>query len=71
VILNRTSSAFLVYVVLAHYGIDAGSYSLPSVARWTEDTAVLRRNLTEVQGVAFGLIQGIENTKSSRVDPSQ
>jgi len=63
VILNRTSSAFLVYVVLAHYGIDAGSYSLPSVAHWAEDTAVLRRNLTEVQGVAFGLIQGIENTK--------
>ncbi|MDQ3540577.1 MAG: hypothetical protein M3440_07805 [Chloroflexota bacterium] len=51
------SSAF---VVLAHYGIDAVSYSFPYVARWAEDKAVLRRNLAEVQGVAAGLIAGIE-----------
>lgn len=51
------SSAF---VVLAHYGIDTGSYSFPYVARWAEDKAVLRRNLVEVQGVAAGLIAGIE-----------
>ncbi len=51
------SSAF---VVLAHYGIDAGSYSFPYVARWAKDKAVLRRNLAEVQGVAAGLIAGIE-----------
>lgn len=53
------SSAF---VVLAHYGIDAGSYSFPYVARWAQDKAVLRRNLSEVQGVAAGLIAGIEET---------
>jgi len=53
------SSAF---VVLAHYGIDTGSYSFPYVARWAEDKAVLRRNLAEVQGVAAGLIAGIEET---------
>jgi hypothetical protein len=51
------SSAF---VVLARYEIDAGSYSFPYVARWAEDKAVLKRNLTEVQGVAAGLIEGIE-----------
>lgn len=51
------SSAF---VVLAHYGIDTGRYSFPYVARWAEDKAVLRRNLTEVQGVAAGLIGGID-----------
>lgn len=39
------SSAF---VVLSHYGIDTGCYSFPYVARWAEDTAVLRRNLAEV-----------------------
>jgi len=56
------SSAF---VVLAHYGIygiDTGSYSFPYVARWAEDKAVLRRNLAEVQGVAAGLIAGIEES---------
>ncbi len=52
------SSAF---VVLAHYGIDTGSYSFPYVARWAKDKAVLRRNLAEVQGVAVGLIAGIED----------
>ncbi len=51
------SSAF---VVLAHYGIDAGSYSFPYVARWAKDKAVLKRNLAEVQGVAAGLIEGID-----------
>jgi len=51
------SSAF---VVLGHYGIDTGSYSFPYVARWAKDKAVLRRNLAEVQGVAAGLIAGIE-----------
>ncbi len=51
------SSAF---VVLGRFGIDAGSYTFPYVARWAQDKAVLRRNLTEVQGVAAGLIAGIE-----------
>jgi len=35
------------------------------VARWAEDTAVLRRNLAEVQGVAAGLIAGIEEMSLS------
>ncbi len=51
------SSAF---VVLSRFGIDAGSYTFPYVARWAEDKAVLRRNLAEVQGVTAGLIAGIE-----------
>jgi len=55
------SSAF---VLLAHYEIDAGSYSFPYVARWAEDTAVLRRNLAEVQTVAAGLIEAIERSES-------
>lgn len=36
--------------------IEAAEY----VARWAENKAMLRRNLTEVQGVAAGLIAGIE-----------
>ena len=42
-------------------GIDGGGYSFPYVARWAKDKAVLRRNLAEVQGVAVGLIAGIED----------
>ena len=34
--------------------------SNPYVAHWAQDKAVLRRNLAEVQGVAAGLIAGIE-----------
>ncbi len=37
-----------------------GPYTFPYVAHWAQDKAVLRRNLTEVQGVAAGLIAGIE-----------
>ena len=51
------SSAF---VVLSHFGIDAGAYTFPYVAHWAQDKAVLKRNLTEVQGVVAGLIAGIE-----------
>ena len=43
------------FVMLAHYGIDAGSYSFPCVARWAKDKAVLKRSLAGVQGVAAGL----------------
>lgn len=32
----------------------------PYMVWWSEDKAVLRRNLAEVQGVAAGLIGGIE-----------
>jgi len=50
------SSAF----VLGRYGIDTGAYTFPYVAHWAQDKAVLKRNLAEVQGVAAGLIAGIE-----------
>ena len=51
------SSAF---VVLGHFGIDAGAYTFPYGAHWAQDKTVLKRNQTEVQGVAAGLIAGIE-----------
>ena len=48
------------FVALSRIGIDAGAYTFPYVAHWAQDKAVLKRNLTEVQGVAAGLIAGIE-----------
>lgn len=51
--------------MLAHCEIGTGSCSFPDVARWAEDKAVLRRNLAEAQGVAAGLIVGIEDPSLS------
>ncbi len=44
------------FVVLAHYGIDAGGYTFPYVARWAEDRAVLTRNLEAIRATAYTLI---------------
>ena len=48
------------YVVLHHFGLDAGAYSFPYVARWAEDKAVLRRNLDAIRQAAGAIIDGIE-----------
>jgi len=48
------------FVVLAHFGIDAGAYSFPYVARWAKDRAVLKRNLHTIQQVASTLIGAAE-----------
>jgi len=48
------------YVVLAHFGIDSGSYSFPYIAAWAEDRAILTRNLAGVQRTAHTIITGIE-----------
>lgn len=56
------SSAF---VVLAHFGIDTGSYSFPYVATWAQDTRVLKRNLVEIRRVASRLIGAIEGVGDS------
>jgi hypothetical protein len=44
------------FVVLAHFGIDAGGYTFPYVARWATDRAVLTRNLEAIRAVAYTLI---------------
>jgi len=50
----------VVFVVFGRFGIDAGAYTLPYVARRAQDKAVLRPNLAAVRGVAAGLIPGVE-----------
>ena len=48
------------FVVLHHYGLDAGDYTFPSVARWAQDRAVLARNLEAIRATAAVLIAAIE-----------
>ena len=47
------------YVTMHHFGIDTGMASFPYLAGWARDTAVLRRNLGEIQTVATALIGAI------------
>lgn len=47
------------FVVLAHNGIDAGSYAFPYATGWAEDKAVWRHKLAEMHGVVAGSIAGI------------
>jgi len=44
------------FVALAHYGIDAGGYTFPYVARWAGDRATLTRNLEAIRATAYTLI---------------
>jgi len=44
------------FVVLHHFGIDAGGYTFPYVARWAADRAVLTRNLEAIRATAYTLI---------------
>jgi hypothetical protein len=57
------------YVVLAHYGLDAGGYSFPYVARWAQDRRVLARNLSAIQATSHVIISAIEaSTLTSAAD---
>jgi len=44
------------FVVLHHFGIEAGGYTFPYVARWAADRATLTRNLETIRAVAYTLI---------------
>ncbi len=44
------------FVVLHHFGLDAGGYTFPYVARWAADRATLTRNLEAIRATAYTLI---------------
>jgi len=44
------------FVVLDHFGLDAGDYTFPYVARWAVDRATLTRNLEAIRATAYTLI---------------
>lgn len=61
----ETVAESVAYVVLAHYGIDAGDYSFAYVARWAEDRQVLKRNLDAIQQTAWTVISKVSELLSN------
>ena len=51
------------YVVLHHFGIDAGGYTFPYVAGWAQDRAVLTRHLDAIQATARAIIGAVEGER--------
>ena len=47
------------FVVLNHFRIAASGYSFVCVVRWTQDRAVLKRNLEAIQQTADQIIEGL------------
>lgn len=45
--------------------LDSSGYSFPYVARWTQDRAVLKRNLAAIQKTSHQIIAGLEGEASS------
>ena len=48
------------FVVLGHYGIDAGAYSFGYLASWADDAAQLRERLGQVLDLANTIIDGVD-----------
>jgi len=59
------------FVVLTHYGIDSSGYTFPYVATWSQDRAVLKRNLAAIQQVSHRIIAGIEGEGPIEPLPAQ
>jgi hypothetical protein len=57
---HETIAEATAYVVLAHFGLDSGARSFPSIATWARDRAVLRGVLGTTQGVASTIVSKIE-----------
>ncbi len=57
----ETVAEAVAYIVLAHVGIDAGSYSFGYLASWS-DPKVFRAKLAEIHATANQIIDGLEET---------
>jgi hypothetical protein len=55
----ETVAEAVAYIVLAHVGIDAGSYSFGYLASWS-DPKVFRAKLTEIHATANQIINSLE-----------
>ena len=51
------------YVVCAHFGIDASSYSFPYIANWAEDVDKFKGALRAIQKTAQRLIDALEDVE--------
>ena len=58
---QETMAEAVAYIVLAHVGIDAGSYSFGYLASWS-DPKVFRAKLTEIHATANRIIDSLEGS---------
>ena len=62
---HETIAESVAYIVLGHFGIDAGDYSFGYLACWS-DMATFRAKLADVQTIAGQIIQCVEKQNSQR-----
>jgi hypothetical protein len=60
---HETIAESVAYVVLGHFGIDAGDYSFGYLACWS-DMATFRAQLADIQTIANRIIEGVEQRDS-------
>lgn len=53
---SETEAEAVAYVVLAHYGLDAGARAFPYIATWARDPHVLKAALATIQRVSSAII---------------
>jgi len=56
---QETIAESAAYIVLGHFGIDAGAYSFDYLAAWSDDK-VFKAKLNEIHGVASKIINAVE-----------
>ena len=62
---HETIAESVAYVVLGHFGIDAGDYSFGYLACWS-DVATFRAKLADIQTIAGQIIECVEGQNSQR-----
>jgi hypothetical protein len=60
---HETIAESVAYVVLGHFGIDAGDYSFGYLACWS-DVATFRAKLVDIQAIASQIIECVEGQNS-------
>jgi hypothetical protein len=62
---HETIAESVAYIVLGHFGIDAGDYSFGYLACWS-DVATFRAKLADIQTIAGQIIECVEGRNSRR-----
>ena len=62
---HETIAESVAYIVLGHFGIDAGDYSFGYLACWS-DVATFRAKLADIQMIAGQIIECVEGRNSRR-----
>jgi antirestriction protein ArdC len=66
---SETIAESVAYVTLAHYGLDSGLRSFPYVATWSQQPAILRAALHQVETVSRSLIDRVRTPVDACTHP--